>query len=62
MGTATVDLTGQPSLSYEFTQNADEMAAQEVQGQNVVVVNVKLVLLCILILAGIFIIILLSTL
>lgn len=57
VGTATVDLTGQPSLSYEFTQNADEIAAQEVQGQNVVVVNVKLVLLCILILAGIFIII-----
>lgn len=53
LGTATLDLAGTSSVSYEFTENND--AVINAEDQNVIVVNIKLILMCILILAIIII-------
>lgn len=46
LGTATLDLAGPSSISYEFTENND--AVIHTEEQNIIVVNIKLILLCVL--------------
>ncbi|MCM1127735.1 MAG: D-alanyl-D-alanine carboxypeptidase [Lachnospiraceae bacterium] len=53
LGTATLDLAGSSSLSYEFTENSDTVINTE--DQNVIVVNIKLILICVLAIAVIVI-------
>ncbi len=53
LGTATLDLAGTSSISYEFTENSD--AVIHTEDQNVIVVNIKLILAGILVFAVIII-------
>lgn len=48
VGTATVDLVPQASTAYEFTEKAVEMENAGVEDQNVIIVNIKLVLVIVL--------------
>lgn len=49
LGTATLDLAGTSSLSYEFTENSD--AVINTDDQNVIVVNIKFILMGVLAIA-----------
>ncbi len=49
LGTATLDLAGTSSISYEFTENND--AVINTEDQNVIVVNIKLILMGVLAIA-----------
>ncbi|MDE7249040.1 MAG: D-alanyl-D-alanine carboxypeptidase, partial [Lachnospiraceae bacterium] len=49
LGTATLDLAGTSSISYEFTENSD--AVINTEDQNVIVVNIKLILMGVLAIA-----------
>lgn len=50
LGTATLDLAGTSSLSYEFTENSD--AVINADDQNVIVVNIKFILMGVLAIAA----------
>ena len=49
LGTATLDLAGTSSISYDFTENSD--AVINTEDQNVIVVNIKLILMGVLAIA-----------
>ena len=55
LGTATLDLAGASSISYEFTENSD--AVINTEDQNVIVVNIKLILMGVLAIAVFIIVI-----
>lgn len=57
LGTATVDLARNASATYEFTQNTDDLSDVETKKPNVIVVNIKTVLIIILSIAVLLIVI-----
>lgn len=57
LGTATIDLARDASATYEFTQSTDDLSEADIKKPNVIVVNIKTVLIIILIIAVILIII-----
>lgn len=57
LGTATIDLAKDASATYEFTQRTDDLTESAVKNPNVIVVNIKTILVIILVIAAILIII-----
>ncbi len=57
LGTATIDLTDKTSSGYEFTQSGEDLNMDSPEEPDVIVINIKLVLMAVIILAAILIII-----